>query len=187
MPLPLLPVPAEAVQRGPLHHHRRSFALSSTLCLGFRSSLSATSSTPGRSLRRGFGSSTRPLRSRSTSPTSKKHGFSPPSTPRLCGISTVRSSTMSPVLTTLPREGITLSTLPSLQPTPPSGSSSKRSPSSTLRRSLNIYRWRRVVNQQRGPRSSGGCGKRSSSGSSRIMTPTPRLTSADTATARAKH
>ena len=98
--------------------------------------------------------------------------------PRLCGISTVRSSTMSPVLTTLPREGITLSTLPSLQPTPPSGSSSKRSPSSTLRRSLNIYRWRRVVNQQRGPRSSGGCGKRSSSGSSRIMTPTPRLTSA---------
>ena len=173
MPLPLLPVPAEAVQRGPTDEVLRSLLYS---LFGLPFLPLATSSTPGRSLRRGFGSSTRPLRSRSTSPTSKKHGFSPPSTPRLCGISTVRSSTMSPVLTTLPREGITLSTLPSLQPTPPSGSSSKRSPSSTLRRSLNIYRWRRVVNQQRGPRSSGG--KRSSSGSSRIMTPTPRLTSA---------
>ena len=131
----------------------------STLCSGFRSSLSATLSTPGRSLRRGFGFSTRPLRSRSTSPTLKKPCSSPQSTPRLCGISTVRSSTMSPVLTRLPRKGITLSTLPSLQPTPPSGSSSKRSPSFTLRRSLNIYRWWRVSTNREAQEAAAGAGR----------------------------
>ena len=150
----------------------------STLCSGFRSSLSATLSTPGRSLRRGFGFSTRPLRSRSTSPTLKKtlllSTIYPPSLwninsaveydePRTNKASEEGNNAINAAFSsTHPSIWVFIETLSKLH-------------SETELKHIQMVAG---VNQQRGPRSSGGCGKISSSGSSRTMTLTPRWTSA---------
>ena len=108
------------------------------LSTDFPSSPLVMSWMPGRSWRPGSGSSTPPLPSQTTSPTSRRPGSSPPPTPSPC--EHLFRSTMSPGPTTLQKEGTTLWTGPSTLHTHPCGPSSQHSASS-------MQRWRPSINR----------------------------------------